>query len=57
VNHEVAHAYTGQFTASIDSDRGLDTRAKEIVADVAATEWMYNQMVRNTVLPENHIRS
>jgi hypothetical protein len=57
VNHEVAHAYTGQFTASIDSDRGLDTRAKEIVADVAATEWMYNQMVRNPVLPENHIRS
>ncbi len=54
VNHEVAHAYTGQFTARIDSDRGLDARAKEIVADVVATEWMYNLMVRNTPNSEEY---
>ncbi len=47
-NHELAHAYTGQFLKSARIERNIDIRACEVVADVVATEWIYNQMIRNT---------
>ena len=48
VNHEIAHAYTNQFSAGIDLSVDVDRRALEIVADTVATEWIYNRLIRNT---------
>jgi hypothetical protein len=46
-NHEVAHAYVGQFTTAtkLSVDEG---RSFEFIADILATEWLYNTMIRNT---------
>lgn len=47
-NHEVAHAYTRQLNRPADQLGKSDGRACEVLADLVATEWLYNMMVRNT---------
>lgn len=48
VNHEAAHAYTGQIMQGLGQLSQDDRRSFEFVADLVATEWLYNRMVRNT---------
>jgi len=45
--HEVAHAYIRQFMRDQDTS-STQGRAFELIADLVATEWLYNVMVRNT---------
>jgi hypothetical protein len=47
-NHEIAHAYTGQMRLCLGPLGVDDQRAFEYVADLVATEWLYNRMVRGT---------
>jgi hypothetical protein len=45
--HEVAHAYVRQFMRKpVPTQK--EQQAFELIADLVATEWFYNQMVRNT---------
>ncbi|MCK4410801.1 hypothetical protein KAV67_00820, partial [Candidatus Bipolaricaulota bacterium] len=45
--HEVAHAYIGQFMRK-QRPTGTEQQAFELIADLVATRWFYNVMVRNT---------
>jgi hypothetical protein len=47
VNHEVAHAATGQFLNGAFGWEHED-KALEIVADLAATDWLFTRMIRLT---------
>jgi hypothetical protein len=46
-NHEVAHAYVQQMTRKTRSTKA-ETIAFELVADMVATAWLYNKMIRDT---------
>lgn len=45
--HEVAHAYIQQFTREPRPSQA-ERVAFELIADLVATEWIYNKMIRNT---------
>lgn len=47
-NHEIAHAYVGQFTENADHHGAREHRAFEIIVDTLATQWIYNHMIINT---------
>jgi hypothetical protein len=47
VNHEIAHAATGQFLNGAFGWEHED-KALEIVADLAATDWLFTRMIRLT---------
>jgi hypothetical protein len=52
-NHEVAHGYVQQMTRRTRSTKA-ETIAFELVADMVATAWLYNKMIRDTPNTEEY---
>jgi len=45
--HEIAHAYVEQMTSQLRPTQS-ERRSFELVADLVATQWMYQKMIANT---------